>query len=307
MKKWGCIVAGILVANLTGLAAIGICWLIGRLAGPHALTAALYPSVLLMPIAMGVAASFFWARTQMGVWAELLATVAAVAFGCGGAYLVLKEGTICILIASPILLGAMFAGVMIGRVIFRPRNGTKLQLSLLPLLLLAAPAELLTRTDYTDSVADEIVIRAPAATVFKHVTAFSPIEEAPDFWLFKLGLPSPSCTTTAGNFIGADRKCIFSNGLVFGETVVELKPNELLTFDIVDQPKDPELLGHLTLHRGQFALRANPDGTTTLTGRSWYTLHVRPLWYFDAWTRLITRQVHLRVMRHIKQLSETSA
>lgn len=92
---------------------------------------------------------------------------------------------------------------------------------------------------------------------------------------------------------------------MFNEVVSELDPRHLLTFDIVEQPQDPELLGHLSLERGQFELQANGDGTTTLIGRSWYTLHVRPLWYFDLWARDITRDVHLRVMRHIKELSET--
>jgi hypothetical protein len=78
----------------------------------------------------------------------------------------------------------------------------------------------------------------------------------------------------------------------------------LLTFQIVEQPHDPELLGHLTLHRGQFQLMDNNDGTTTLIGRSWYTLHMRPLWYFDWWTRDVTSHVHLRVMEHIKTLAE---
>ena len=83
-------------------------------------------------------------------------------------------------------------------------------------------------------------------------------------------------------------------------------PNERLTFDIIEQPTDPEAYGHITLHRGRFELRDNHDGTTTLIGSSWYTLHVRPLWYFDWWTRDMTRAVHLRVMKHVKQLAESS-
>ena len=43
---------------------------------------------------------------------------------------------------------------------------------------------------------------------------------------------------------------------------------------------------------------------TTLIGRTWYTLHVRPAWYFDGWTHDIFSAVHLRVMRNIKTLAE---
>jgi len=86
--------------------------------------------------------------------------------------------------------------------------------------------------------------------------------------------------------------------------VAEFVPQEKLTFDIAEQPTDPEAYGHITLHRGQFVLRDNHDGTTTLIGSSWYTLHVRPRWYFDLWTRDMTRAVHLRVMNHVRRLSE---
>jgi hypothetical protein len=64
------------------------------------------------------------------------------------------------------------------------------------------------------------------------------------------------------------------------------------------------LIGHITPSRGQFLLRDNGDGSTTLVGSTWYSLHVRPLWYFDWWTEQIFRAVHLRVMNDIRQRAE---
>jgi Tol biopolymer transport system component len=78
-----------------------------------------------------------------------------------------------------------------------------------------------------------------------------------------------------------------------------------LTFDITNQPRDPEDNGsHSIFLRGQFLLKDNHDGTTTLTGNSWYRLYVFPVWYYDIWAESVTRNVHLRVMEHIKELSE---
>src|SRR5262249_46983555 len=108
------------------------------------------------------------------------------------------------------------------------------------------------------------------------------------------------------DFVNADRACIFSGNAVFKERVVELIPQEKLTFDITQSPQDPELIGHLTPQRGQFILRNNGDGTTTLVGSTWYTLHVRPLWYFDLWTHHIFRAVHLRVMEDVRRHAESS-
>ena len=60
----------------------------------------------------------------------------------------------------------------------------------------------------------------------------------------------------------------------------------------------------LDFETAQFELRDNHNGTTTLIGRTWYTLHVRPVWYFDWWTRYIFRAVHLRVMENVREQSE---
>ncbi|MGC3988849.1 MAG: hypothetical protein QM796_04025 [Chthoniobacteraceae bacterium] len=177
----------------------------------------------------------------------------------------------------------------------------------MPLLVLMVVGEPLTRQDQTKVVRDEILIQAPPEKVWPHLTAFSDIPVAPHFWLFRLGLPMPMSTTSAGDFVGADRKCIFSGHAVFEEKIAAIEPGKNLTFDIVKQPADPELIGHLTAKRGQFLLQDNHDGTTTLIGSTWYALHVRPLWYFDWWTQYIFRAVHLRVMENVKREAEAHA
>ena len=94
--------------------------------------------------------------------------------------------------------------------------------------------------------------------------AFPEIPDAPGYWLCRIGLPYPTETTNGGDSVGADRECRFSGCAVFKEKVAEFVPERLLTFDIVEMPPDPELLGHLDAHRGQFELRDNGDGTYTV-------------------------------------------
>lgn len=302
------IAAGVLVANLFGA---GVCalflWGIKALSQypsvGNVIWIGRWPSLVLVPMALGFVASYFWRGLSLRIleylgWWLITSLLAPL-----GTYLMFKEGLICLLIGFPILFVCGFAGVMIGRALFKSVP-TRMNFTVIPLLFLAVLAEGKLRQDRQEVVMDRVLINAPATKVWKHVVAFSPITTASSYWLNRMGLPSPVSTTCEGPFIGADRRCIFSGGLVFKETVSELVPERLLTFDIVEQPPDPELLGHLTLHRGQFELEDNGDGTTTLVGRSWYTLHMRPLWYFDWWTRDITSHVHLRVMEHIKELSE---
>ncbi|MDQ6911566.1 MAG: hypothetical protein M3119_05990 [Verrucomicrobiota bacterium] len=307
--KWLRVGAGILAANLLGwLVTAGYVWLFSALQSDNNQIAPLliwtvYPNLLLIPTLMGLAASCFWRPVEKRIWMYLLFSFLTVLICLAGAFLFLREGVICLLIVSPVLLVAIFAGSLIGRTLFKGADNT-LRLAMFPLLILFVLVEGKIARQGEGMVTDRITIAAPRAEVWKHVVAFPRIRTEPDYWLNKVGLPSAVETTCEGEFVGARRACIFSNGLVFKEVVAEIETTRLLTFDVTEQPQDPELLGHVTLHRGQFRLEANADGTTTLVGSSWYTLHVRPLWYFGWWTRDITRHAHGRVMQHIKELSE---
>lgn len=263
-----------------------------------------YPSLLLIPFIIGLVAAYVWKPLELRVGGALLHSLSCTLLGLGAAWIFMREGIVCLLIVSPILYFGVAAGALTGRVWFRVKRD-RLNLCIAPLLIIAVAAEPTLRGPHTGVVTDEIRIAAPPSKIWPHVLAFSEIPGTPDYWLFRVGLPYPTGTTNGGNFVGADRACRFSGGAVFKEKVAEFVPERLLTFDIVESPPDPELLGHLDANRGQFELRDNGDGTTTLIGRTWYLLHVRPAAYFDWWTHDIFRAVHLRVMRNVKRLSES--
>jgi hypothetical protein len=313
--RWLRIITGLVAANLLGVAFCFAFVLLFRfmdqaglpsraqqLVGTFAVMA-IWPSLILVAMAMGIAAAYFWRSLSFSLWEYFLWWIVTSLISPFGAYFAFKEGTVCLLIGFPILFVCGFAGVLVGRLLFKSKTAA-MNLSVIPVLLIATLAEGKMRQDRQGVVEDRLLINAPATEVWNYVVSFPAIEAAPDYWLNKVGLPSPLATTCQGAFVGAARECIFSDGLLFKERVSEITPMRLLTFEIVEQPHDPELLGHLTLHRGQFQLIDNNDGTTTLIGRSWYSLHMRPLWYFDWWTRDVTSHVHVRVMEHIKALSE---
>ncbi len=264
------------------------------------------PSLLLIPMTGGVVAAYVWRSLDLSRWAIVLHTLWMPMLAIAGAALFLREGVVCLVIVFPLLWISILAGALIGRVWFDV-NRSHLNLCIFPLLVMLTTGELETRTYQREVVVDTMLIHAPPARVWPHVLAFPPITETPGYWLFRIGLPYPVATTNSGNFQGAERRCIFSDGLVIKELVAEYVPLQRLTFDIYEQPTHPEAYGHITLHRGRFDLIDNHDGTTTLVGSSWYTLHVRPLFYFDWWVRDMTHAVHLRVMRHVRELSENPA
>jgi hypothetical protein len=297
---------GIGVANLVGG---GLCFGITKLSevykGPNE-GWLIWPSFFLLPLLMGLIAAWFYRHLNRGVGITFLDALWVSLVGVGAAAIVLREGVVCLIIAFPALYVLILTGLLIGRIWFR-WNYTRLQLSVFPLLVLLTVTDTFSSSAERAVVTDEILIHAMPDKVWPHVLAFSEIPDRPDYWIFRVGLPYPTQTTNGGDFVGADRQCMFSDGIVIKERVAEFVPREKLTFDIVEQPTHPEAYGHITLHRGQFQLRDNGNGTTTLIGSSWYTLHVRPAWYFDIWMRDMTRAVHLRVMNHVRRLAEDHA
>lgn len=297
---------GMVAGNVVGGVMFKLARVIGQTFGKGVEEWVAEPSLFLVPSVIGVVAAWVWKPLELRVGATALHSLSCTALGLAGAWLFFGEGAICLLMVAPLLYLEVFAGATLGRIWFRRKKDT-LNLCLLPVVMFAVVAEPLIHAPHEGVVIDEIRIAAPPARVWPHVLAFSEIPAAPDYWLFRLGLPYPTATTNGGNFVGADRACEFSGGAVFRERVAEIEPLRLLTFEIVESPPHPELIGHLDAKRGQFELRDNGDGTTTLVGRTWYRLHVRPAWYFDWWTHDIFRAVHLRVMDNVKRLAETGA
>jgi hypothetical protein len=301
---WRTWVTGIICGDLVIGLLYGAAWLVMRNKEDYALLGV--PSFFLMPAAGGLVASYFWRGLKPRIGETASHTLWMTIVALVGATIAFHEGFICLVIVSPLFYASIFAGALVGRIWFRTVP-PRLRLGFLPLVAIVVWGEPFARAPHESVVTDELVIHASPEKVWPLVTSFPQIPAKPNFWLFRMGLPYPSATTSAGDFINADRECIFSHGAVFKEKVAEFVPREKLTFRIVEIPKDPELTGHLTPRLGQFVLRPNADGTTTLIGSTWYTLHVRPLWYFDLWTRHIFRAVHLRVMEDIRHRAELAS
>ena len=263
----------------------------------------IYSEFVILPLLMGMINSWFWKSLN-------LSSRAIVGYSCLSgltaillSFVFLREGVICLLIVSPLIFCCIIAGGFIGRVILK-KQSQKLSVSVFSLMVVLFITDAVQEHHHENMVADEIIIKASPQQIWKNVVSFEPIKKKNNYWLFNIGMPSPAATTVTGNYKGAGRKCIFSNGYVFDEKIVTYEMNKDLTFDIIGQPKDPEIMGHIDILKGQFILKDNGNGTTTLIGNSWYKLYVFPTWYYDIWAESITRNVHLRVMEHIKGLSE---
>jgi len=293
------LVSGFVVSNLVALVFVGA----AKYTGLQSSGTLIFSIFVIVPMLMGIVSAWFWMKNDVKSKALAGYSVLNGSLAILLSFVFLGEGIICLLIVSPLIFGFIIAGAFVGQRMFR-KNNQNLNVSVFALLFVVFVADSLSTHNYVNLVADEMIVNAPPDQVWKNVVAFDKIEKKNDYWLFRIGMPSPMQTTVEGYHEGAGRKCIFSNGYIFDEKIVTYEVNKDLTFDIVGQPLDPEIMGHIDILRGQFLLKDNKNGTTTLVGNSWYRLHVFPVWYYDIWAKSITRNVHLRVMEHIKLLSE---
>ncbi len=283
------VLKGIIFPNAAALILMLVIRLVSGAEGEaarNASSAAIFGSFFIVPFLVGVFSAYYWQHTQMKTGAYLGLSVLNSIITIALSAIFLREGVFCLLIVSPLIMILNIAGALIGKYIFKRRN-KNVNISLAGLLLVLVVGDLASDHDHQRMISDVMVVNAPIEKVWPLVVEYEPITMEEDYWFFKIGMPSPVQSTVTGHEAGAGRKCIFSNGYVFDEKMIVYKPNEELTFDIVSQPRDPEIMGHIDILRGQFILKDNGDGTTTVIGN-------------------ITRNVHLRVMKHIKVLAEKS-
>ena len=66
----------------------------------------------------------------------------------------------------------------------------------------------------------------------------------------------------------------------------------------------PHLHGFLEAVRGQFELLPQPGGQTLLRGTTWYRHNLYPAPYWRLWSDRLIHTIHMRVLEHIKAVSE---
>jgi len=232
------------------------------------------------------------------------------------------EGLICILMAAPIAAVLAMIGGIIAHVILRSTWWKLDSDKLFCTIILAIPA--LMSLEHFNApeapllcVKTSVDVNAPPQKVWERVVSFSELP-LPKEWLFRIGIAYPVRAEIRGNGVGAIRYCNFSTG-PFVEPIEVWDEPHLLKFSVTKNPAPmeewtpykhlhpPHLDGFLASERGQFLLTQNKNGGTHLEGTTWYYHHLWPAGYWQIWSDAIIHRIHLRVLNHVKNLSENKA
>jgi hypothetical protein len=157
-------------------------------------------------------------------------------------------------------------------------------------------------------------VQAPPEKVWREVIAFTEIPP-PTELMFRAGIAYPVRAQMFGAGPGAERHCVFSTG-AFVEPIEIWDAPHRLKFSVTSNPPPmqewtpyshvdpPHLHGFLVSEGGQFLLTVLPNGGTRLEGTTWYRHGLWPSSYWRLWSDEIIHQIHLRVLRHIREEAE---
>jgi uncharacterized membrane protein YhaH (DUF805 family) len=275
-----------------------------------------------LPFTMGLVSVLIYATPQKRTLSSCLFVAILPVLFCGAfLFVAAAEGAICLIMAAPIgVLLALFGG-FVGYLVVGNRH-SPLGPAAMMLILVSVPFTMgmEQRADEAPpllSVTSAVVIDAPPEKVWPNVISFSPIPSERD-WILHTGVAYPTQARIDGQGVGAIRHCIFTTG-EFVEPIEVWDEPHRLRFSVAAQPEPmeelspyprletPHLHGYLQSQEGELRLIALPGNKTLLAGTTWYTDRIWPSFYWQLWSDLAIHHIHLRVLNHIKNLSENSA
>lgn len=253
------------------------------------------------------------ARACMGTAILALSTSAAVLF------LFAFEGLLCLLMAAPIWIGCAALGGLVGYYIQEFARDEREAATVIFALALIIPvimgAEATLGPPPEERMArSRIEVYATPLTVWRNVVAFPPLAD-PQEAIFRLGIAFPTSATIEGQGVGAMRRCKFSTGDFVEPIQIWNEPN-LLRFSVTQNPPTmrelsifdhihpPHLSGFMRSEAGQFQIIALEENRVLLEGTTWYRNNMAPYSYWNLWSDAIIHRIHMRVLHHIKTISE---
>lgn len=228
------------------------------------------------------------------------------------------EGWACWVMILPVFMIASSVGGIIGGLLKSWIDKSKLQISFLVFLpLFIGPIESMIETiPGTYKAYTFIDIDAPAEKIWDNVTRVREIPEAQDTgYLTKfLGFPRPIKAELDFEGVGAYREAVFTNGLVFHETVTEYTDNKKMVFNIKAYPHEipsTTLDEHVVIGgdyfdvlNGTYELEKLANGKHRLHLYSHFKMNTTFNFYAGWWGKWIMKDIQNNILKVEKKRSE---
>jgi len=229
------------------------------------------------------------------------------------------EGSVCIVMATPIFLVLSSIGGLIGGVKSKPGRLNSFTFPIMLLLpgLVSFSESCFQLPDEVRTVYTQIEIDASADRVWEQIREVKKIEADEHFFsvYHLIGFPKPIEASISGEGVGAVRHARFEKNLNFIETITEWEENEKIAFSIYVAPESipaTTLDEHVTIGgthfdtlSGQYKIEQVSDDTCMLYLESKHRLSTRFNIYSGQWTDSIMSHIQSYILKIIKQRCET--
>jgi hypothetical protein len=275
---------------------------------------------VIAPLVIGATTAFLANRRgDIGGIRTFEAVVVALGLGSVGLVIGALEGFVCILLASPLALGAAWLGSALGRSAALSRkdsaSNTFLSIVFLPPFVFASEDAFPANTQFATT--ETIEIAAQPHDVWLSIVRMDPIR-APLALPFRLGVAYPLGGDITGEGIGATRKGWFSTGVAL-ERVSEWVPDRKITFLVVSDPpamhemspyahvNAPHVKGYFRTTFMSFEIVPIGSDRCRLIEHTGHELRLDPVLYWMPFARWIIHANNMRVLTHIRdQATETA-
>jgi len=272
-----------------------------------------------VPVGLGLLVGFLARRRRKAglAGASVLSMLSTLLFVFAGGAL-LREGSICIVMALPLLLILGVIGAILGAIFdaLAKDNGPKL-LSvtlMLPLVLGYAESEMSTDPAH-QRVVRSILIAAPPETIWQHLNfplGIEPAELAGGV-AYRMGVPFPIEARTLEGRVGGERALVWQRGIRFREVITDWQPDRFIAwrYDFAPNSFPPGSLDdHVVIGGRYFNLDATSYALTPEAGGTRLTIavdsHVATHfnWYAGWWAGWLVSDTADAILKFYKHRAE---
>ncbi|MEW7279322.1 hypothetical protein ABW636_12075 [Aquimarina sp. 2201CG1-2-11] len=228
------------------------------------------------------------------------------------------EGWACWLMILPVFLIAASIGGLVGGYLKLKKRNDRLNISVLMLLpfLLSPIEQLIEKIPGTYTANTHIDINASADKIWENVTRVKTIEENEDtgYLTSFLGFPRPLRAELNFNGVGAYREAIFTNGLIFRETVTEYEEKKKMvfsikanTYEIPSTTLDEHILiggAYFDVLKGTYELEKIDERKYRLHLYSKFKMNTTFNFYAGWWGKLIMKDIQNNILKVEKKRAE---
>lgn len=228
------------------------------------------------------------------------------------------EGWACWLMILPVFLIAASIGGLIGGYLKLKKRNDRLNISLLILIhfLISPMEQLIEKIPGTYKAYTYIDINSSAEKIWENVTRVRTIEKEEDTGYLTefLGFPRPLKAELNYNGIGAYREAIFTNGLIFRETVTEYEENKKMvfsikanTYEIPSTTLDEHILiggEYFDVLNGTYELEKLTEGKYRLHLYSNFKMNTTFNFYAGWWGKIIMKDIQNNILKVEKKRAE---